>query len=183
MKRRSALQLTATILGGTIFGSELFLSGCTGKTTGTSLFSEDDLALLDEIGEAILPETEDSPGAMAANIGLFISAIVSDCYEANEQLIFLNGLHGFNQKCKDEIGKEFKELTGTEKLNFLEGLGEEARNGPEDPPHYFAMMKQLTVWGYFTSEQGATRALRYNPVPGRYIGCFPYENGDKAWAI
>jgi hypothetical protein len=30
--------------------------------------------------------------------------------------------------------------------------------------------------------KGATRALRYNPNPGKYIGCYPYKNGDKAWA-
>jgi hypothetical protein len=44
------------------------------------------------------------------------------------------------------------------------------------------MMKQLTVWGYFTSEAGATKALRYVPVPGRYEGCIPYTKGEKAWA-
>jgi hypothetical protein len=46
----------------------------------------------------------------------------------------------------------------------------------------FGMMKQLTVWGYFTSEVGATKALRYVAVPTRYEGCIPYKKGDKAWA-
>ena len=49
-------------------------------------------------------------------------------------------------------------------------------------PHYFTMMKQLTLLGYFTSEIGSKQALRYNPVPGRYDGCAPYKKGDKAWA-
>jgi hypothetical protein len=43
-------------------------------------------------------------------------------------------------------------------------------------------MKQLTLLGYFTSEPGATKALRYNPVPGKFEGCIPYKKGDKAWA-
>ena len=50
------------------------------------------------------------------------------------------------------------------------------------PAHYFRMMKELTLWGYFTSEPGATKALRYVAVPGRYEGCIPYKKGDKAWA-
>jgi len=50
------------------------------------------------------------------------------------------------------------------------------------PAHYFTMMKQLTLLGYFTSKPGATEALRYVPVPGRYEGCIPYTKGEKAWA-
>jgi len=50
------------------------------------------------------------------------------------------------------------------------------------PNHYFTMMKQLTLFGYFTSKPGATQALRYVAVPGHYDGCMPYKKGDKAWA-
>jgi hypothetical protein len=53
----------------------------------------------------------------------------------------------------------------------------------EDPAHYFTMMKQLTLLGYFTSEPGATKALRYVAVPGRFDACIPYKKGDKAWAL
>lgn len=52
----------------------------------------------------------------------------------------------------------------------------------ENPDHYYIQMKQLTLLGYFTSKEGATQALRYLPVPGRYDGSFPYKKGDKAWA-
>jgi hypothetical protein len=44
------------------------------------------------------------------------------------------------------------------------------------------MIKQLTILGYFTSETGATKALRYEAVPGKYDGAYPYKKGDKAWA-
>ena len=52
----------------------------------------------------------------------------------------------------------------------------------EQPSHYFTMIKQLTLWGYFSSEIGATQALRYVAIPGKYEGCVPYKKGDKAWA-
>ena len=48
--------------------------------------------------------------------------------------------------------------------------------------HYFTMMKELTLTGFFTSEVGATKALRYVAIPGRFEGCVPYKKGDKAWA-
>ena len=52
-----------------------------------------------------------------------------------------------------------------------------------DPPrHYFRMMKELALLGYFTSEIGATQALRYTETPGRYDPCVPYTPGEKSWA-
>lgn len=50
------------------------------------------------------------------------------------------------------------------------------------PQHYFRMMKELTLLGFFTSEPGATKALRYAAVPGKYDPCMPYKKGDRAWA-
>ncbi|MFL5499422.1 MAG: gluconate 2-dehydrogenase subunit 3 family protein [Gemmatimonadaceae bacterium] len=53
----------------------------------------------------------------------------------------------------------------------------------ENPPtHYFRMMKELALLGYFTSEIGATQAQRYIETPGRYDPCVPYHPGEKAWA-
>ena len=52
-----------------------------------------------------------------------------------------------------------------------------------DPPaHYFRMMKELALLGYFTSEIGYTQAMRYVESPGRFDPCVPYEAGEKAWA-
>ncbi|MCK5281119.1 MAG: gluconate 2-dehydrogenase subunit 3 family protein, partial [Cyclobacteriaceae bacterium] len=50
------------------------------------------------------------------------------------------------------------------------------------PPHYYTMMKQLTIWGYLSSETVGTKVLRHLPIPGRYDGCLPYEKGEKAWS-
>jgi hypothetical protein len=52
----------------------------------------------------------------------------------------------------------------------------------EPPSHYFRMMKELALLGYFTSEIGCTQALRYVESPGRYDPCVPYHKGEKAWA-
>jgi hypothetical protein len=51
-----------------------------------------------------------------------------------------------------------------------------------DPAHYFRMMKELALLGYFTSEIGCTQALRYVESPGRFDPCIPYTAGEPAWA-
>ena len=52
----------------------------------------------------------------------------------------------------------------------------------DEPVHYFRMMKELALLGYFTSEIGYTRAQRYIESPGRFDPCAPLAPGDKSWA-
>ena len=190
MNRREALSSVALLLGGTIIGAEMFLSGCTNadKNIGTAglNFSPNDISFLDEVGDTIIPAT-DTPGAKDAKIGEFMHTIVRDCYDDKQQKIFVDGMGQLNQASKQKNGKYFMESSPAERKTLLIELDKEqqaytAKKKPEDPPHYFRMMKELTIWGYFTSEPGATKALRYIAVPGRYEGCIPYKKGDKAWA-
>lgn len=190
MNRRDAITRVGLILGGTVIGAELFLSGCSNRTelaaTGKD-FSLDTVAFLDEVGETILPTTHASPGAKAAKIGTFMSVIVTDCYEAKDQKTFMEGISKLNDTAETLFSKNFMALSADEKHSLLIKLDKEAKEhdaAKEEgkPSHYFSMMKQLTLWGYFTSEIGSTKALRYEPLPGSYDGCMPYQQGDKAWA-
>jgi hypothetical protein len=52
----------------------------------------------------------------------------------------------------------------------------------DEPAHYFRLMKELTLLGYFTSEIGCTRAMRYIESPGRFDPNAPHSPGDKSWA-
>lgn len=62
------------------------------------------------------------------------------------------------------------------------GAGAGATVTAYDPVHYFRMMKELALLGYFTSEIGYNQAMRYVETPGRFDPCVPYEEGEKAWA-
>jgi hypothetical protein len=47
--------------------------------------------------------------------------------------------------------------------------------------HWFSVVRGLALQSYFTSEIGMTKARRYIPVPGRWVGCMPLEPGQPAW--
>jgi len=57
-----------------------------------------------------------------------------------------------------------------------------AGDAPRVAAHYFRMMKELALLGYFTSEIGCTVAMRYVETPGRFDPCLPYAPGEVAWA-
>ena len=190
MNRRDAIARVSLILGGTILGAEAFLAGCTNPEknigAGGLNFSNDDVAFLDEVAETIIPVT-DTPGAKDAKVGEFMTRIVRDCYTQDDQKIFVDGVKKLNEASKQKNGKYFMDASPQERHDLLVELDKEqkeyTRNAKEkDPKHYFRMMKELVLWGYFTSEPGATKALRYVAVPGKYEGCVDYKKGDKAWA-
>ena len=47
---------------------------------------------------------------------------------------------------------------------------------------FFRTLKELTILGYYTSQAGATKELRYVQVPGRYEGCVPFAKIGQEWA-
>ena len=188
MNRRDALERVALLLGGTVIGGAAFLQGCKSSGTQAEGFSltADQIAFLDEVAETIIPTTN-TPGAKAAKVGAFMNVMVTDCYVKADQQIFIEGLTSIDATSKKQFGKGFMEITPEQRTEQLNALNKELKaynekKKEQDPNHFFAMMKQLTLLGYFSSEIGATQALRYLAVPGKYEGCIPYNRGDRAWA-
>jgi hypothetical protein len=202
MNRRDAVARVALLMGGTLIGAEYFLSGCTADTdkkaatkakTGPAkpeklaeVLNAQQINLLNEVGETILPATK-TPGAKEANVGGFMAVMVRDCYKPEEQKIFLDGLTKLEAAAQKSGGKDFLALDAAQRTTLLTALDKEMKQyekakTPEQPNHYFRMVKELTLLGFFTSEPGATKALRYLPVPGKYDGNVPYKKGDRAWA-
>ncbi|MBS1509799.1 MAG: gluconate 2-dehydrogenase subunit 3 family protein [Bacteroidetes bacterium] len=208
MERRELLKMIAILTGGAVVGADVFLAGCTSKTADASVFSADNIALLDEVGETIIPTT-DSPGAKAAKIGEFMKTMVTDCYNDDQQKAFAAGVAGLNEACNKATGNSFMDASAGQRKTFLTALEKEAKdynkqrdekekaakdeatkkmdpNFVSAPSHYYTMMKQLTLFGFFTSEVGCKKALRWDdklPVPGHYDGALPYKKGDKAWGV
>ncbi|WP_194777931.1 gluconate 2-dehydrogenase subunit 3 family protein [Pararhodonellum marinum] len=185
MNRRDALKSFVVMMGGTMVGANVILTGCAPETQIEGLdFSPDDIAFLDEIGEAIIPTT-DTPGAKATEIGNFMVEMVKATYDKGQQETFVNGLNSLRKNFKSDKGEDFVKASPENRTAYLNQLKSQSMNNPEDPegPHYISMLRDLTVLGYFTSEIGATQALRYVETPGKYEGCVPYQKGDRAFAL
>jgi hypothetical protein len=188
MNRRDAIERVALILGGTVIGAELFISGCKSNPKMVNeLFNQDQADFLNEVGDTILPATK-TPGAKAADVGSFMALMVRDCYTPADQQVFLKGLPKIDEESLKKFNQKFLDCDPKQRTALLTYLDhqqkqESKEKKPGDKYRYFSMIKQLTLLGYFTSEVGCTQALRYIEVPGRFDGNMPYKKGDKAWAI
>jgi hypothetical protein len=204
--RREALLRVTSLLGGAgLVGGERLLAAIpdaaqrAAAAQGVGAFTAGDIALLDEVAETILPETG-TPGAKAAGTGAFMALMVTDVYTARQQAIVRDGMRQMNDVCRREFGSTFLEASPAQRLELLERLDRERQAGidarkaaltsrapaapppPDAPVHYFRMMKELALLGYFTSEIGYRQAMRYVETPGRFDPCAPYAPGEKIWA-
>lgn len=192
-RREAILRVSAMLGGAALVGQSAMLAGCVDEPAGGEpreprqpRFTDPDVRLLGEVAETILPETE-TPGAKAAGVGPFMAMMVTDTYDDGEQQVFRDGMQALDEACRRMHGESFLAVTPEQRLALLEKLDAEQLHymrtrAPGAPAHYFRMMKELTLLGYFTSEVGYTQAMRYVETPGRYEPCVPYEPGDKAWA-
>jgi hypothetical protein len=186
--RREAIRRVSALLGGAaLVGQSAWLAGCSNaESASRALFSDSEVVLLDEIADTILPETK-TPGAKAAGVGPFIALMVADTYDPREQRVFREGLEELERESRKQNGGGFMASSPAQRLALLERLDREAieyMRGPSanERPHYFRLIKELTLLGYFTSEIGCTQAQRYTETPGRFEPCITYTAGDKAWA-
>ena len=185
MERRELLKMVALATGGVVIGGEFFLAGCKSKdavVAGTA-FSADNIAFLDEIAETIIPKTT-TAGAKEAEVGKFMTVMVNDCYEEADQKTFHEGMKKLDEACNKMHGHSFMKAEPAHRKELLTSLDKEAKEymknkKKEDPAHYFTMMKQLTLLGYFTSKPGLEQNFDYKQVPGKYDGAVPYKKGDK----
>ncbi len=204
MDRRDAVKHVAVIMGGVLSASTLtaLLDGCEHQPqygSGTS-FTDDEQQMVSEMADIIIPRTS-TPGAIDAGVPAFIVMMMQECYPEKDQQAFHSGLKAFNDFCTTKYGHGFLGLSPENRFAAVQaldtringakkkspgGFGGRGRNGaddsPPDPMQFYRHMKELTLVGYFSSKPGATEALHYIPIPGRYDGCIPYHKGDKAWA-
>ncbi len=209
MNRRELLKMIAAATGSVMIGGEFLLSGCKGNESTPISFTDENIAFLDEVAETILPQTN-TAGAKAAGVGRFMTVMVTDCYTKDDQEIFHKGLDILDDECKKMHKVEFMKASPEQRKQLLVAVDKETKEyvkkkaeadnlqkqkekqGQERntndfkyetmPNHYFQQLKQLAIFGYFTSEKGRTEGLRYTPVPGKYQGVIDYKKGDKAFA-
>src|SRR3954464_11470900 len=210
MNRRELLKMIAAATGAAMIGGEFLLTGCKSETKNAPVaFTEENIAFLDEVAETIIPQTN-TAGAKAAGVGRFMTVMVNDCYTQDDQEIFHKGLNILDDECKKMHKVDFMKASPDQRKQLLISVDkqtkeyvkkqaeadniekEKNKHGQEKntddfkrqtmPNHYFQQLKQLAIFGYFTSEKGRTEGLRYTPVPGKFQGVIDYKKGEKAFA-
>jgi hypothetical protein len=189
MERRDALHQMSLMLGGIVLSPSLtkFVNGYMpqAKPAHLSIFggAAEAIALITELADTIIPTTT-TPGAKEAGSAKTIALVVDDCYNPKEQQRFMEGLAAIEALSKDINQKGFVQSTPEERIAVLKKFAAQAaiskKAGKKD--NFWFEIKGLAVATYFRSEIGATQALEYDAVPGKFDGNTELKKGQKAWA-
>ncbi len=174
LDRRAFVQLATT------FGLSLTVPGLAAKSPATTPLTADEWTLIGEVSELIIPTT-DSGGALAAGVPAFVRMMLSDWFSEAERENFISGMHEFSAGASRKYGKNFGELTASHKDQYFGELLAAAEGGESAPRAPFVvLMKRLTIFGYYTSELGATTELRQQMAAARYEPAAVVKPGDRA---
>ncbi|CAD5287587.1 conserved exported hypothetical protein [Alteromonas sp. 38] len=189
MNRRDLIKNLATICGVAAANSMVSMPALASakafgeKQSGKSptLFSGDNLAILRQICALTIPAT-DTPGAAEVNCHLFIDHQLSTVYSSEQQQSAINVMSAIDL-ASEEINKQsFVNADKTSQLALLSML--EASKAPfsETLRSDFKTIKGLIVFGYYTSQIGATKELTYLAVPGGFKGSVPLTAVGSAFS-
>ena len=170
MKRRDSIKALSAVTAHALFpavlagAAEAAAALDTGQAWTPKWIRPPRAAMLEALVDTILPAT-DTPGARQARVHVFVDSALKRCATADQQRAAVAALDG--------LGAGFAALPSAEREARLKAI-----DGP-----IFALLRDLTLLGYFTSQVGATEALAYVAVPGEYRGCTDLKPGQKAWAM
>lgn len=131
------------------------------RINGASILNEEQREMMARVAELIIPKT-DTPGAIDVGVPAFIEIMLRDGYTKPVQDVFLAGL-------SDLAGKGFLSASPDQQTTLLKQIEANAlTNAKSGSVSFWQLIKELTVWGYFTSEAGIKSSLDYQPIPGKF---------------
>jgi hypothetical protein len=142
----------------------------------------DQLLILREVGEVIIPTT-DTPGAIAAGVHDFINHYAAHCLGNKEQSQLTNALNIIASTTKSTHQKSFDQLNLQQKTELLSQLEQAKNSFTKEDQINFKQLKAQVVFAYYTSEIGASQELVYLAIPGGYKGDFKFSKVGKAWGL
>lgn len=191
MNRRNAVKSVSLLTMGAfgLPGMDFFLEGCNRefKSGSAGNFTADERKMISRMVDIMIPAT-DTPGALETGVPAFMMRMIGQCYELKIQQDFHAGLLFFENECRQKYGASFTGLNPEKQLTAMKELDHEIFGANKGSKQYdqrlgfYRTFKMLTISGFFTSKDGATKTLRYLPIPGHYSGNIPYHKGDREWA-
>lgn len=145
------------------------------------LFDLKAMTTLARICELVIPATA-TPSAADVDVHGFIDNQLQHCFAIEQQQQIQALLAQIDEYANRNYQIDFYDCTEQQQLALLNALdvGKQPFNAASKDS--FRFLKSLIVFGFFTSEVGATKALRYQAIPGGFKGSIPYRQGEASWA-
>ena len=143
------------------------------------LFTQENMQMLATISDIILPQT-DTPSGSELDCHGFVDHQLLHCHNKQQQVNSVNLLAKINTSCQAQYQQHFNQLPLAQQTRTIENI-EGLHGFNQQDKNHFQLIKSLVVFGFFTSEIGATQVLNYQAIPGGFIGSLPVNEKTKTW--
>jgi hypothetical protein len=108
------------------------------------------------LADIIIPADEHSPSASSVGVVEFIDEWVSAPYPASQRdrPVVLGGFMWLNDEAARRFGKGFSDLAATEQRGICDDICYESSSKWRDAPRFFALYRDLTAGGFYTTPVG-----------------------------
>lgn len=150
-------------------------------TVHLQVFTKAEFATLKQVCAIVIPKTE-TLGAAEVNVHGFIDNQLFHCFNLAEQKKAKSLLALVNAQAHRMHKSAFVTLSYEQQFQLLTALDLGKSPFKQTQRADFKKLKQLICFGYYTSQEGASKELRYVAVPGGYKGSIPYKNTEATWS-
>ena len=126
-----------------------------------TFFTPDELALVDELSELIIPTDDHSPGARAAKVAAYIDSRLAEAWEEQDRTDWREGLKRIDQLSQESSGKPFMQSSADQRLAVLTRTARNEKEPRQPEELFFAKLKSRVVDAYYTSEIGIKQEMEY----------------------
>ena len=143
-----------------------------GKPQPLKFFTAEENRTVVEMSERIIPADDSSPGAKAARVSEYIDLVVSESPDATRQA-WRDGLAAVNKMSGEKFSKPFADASVEQQVELLKAISKNERNPQTVEERFFRTIKNATIDGYYTSEIGIHKELKYkgNSYLKEFVGC------------
>ena len=143
------------------------------------LFSQMQMQILSDICATILPTTTTKSAAEVDCHG-FVDHQLVQCHSERQQKMCIDAVSLVSENAQSAFGDVFNNLNEKQRIKVLEDI-EALTSATREQKEQFSFLKSLIVFGYFTSEEGITKATNFQPYPGGFKGSIPVTTDTKVW--
>jgi len=108
------------------------------------------------LADIIIPADEHSPSASSVGVVEFIDEWVSAPYPASQRdrPVVLGGFVWLNDEAARRFGKGFSDLAAAEQHGICDDICDESSSKWPDAAHFFALYRDLTAGGFYSTPVG-----------------------------
>ena len=162
LSRRELIKLGAgAAVAVTIVGLDAKAGAQSAREKAPLFFTKDELALVDELTELIIPTDEHSPGARAAQVASYIDFRLSESFEEQPKTLWRDGLKLIEQLSQEMSGKPFLQASAEQRIALLTRISQNEMNPVKPEEIFFKELKSRTARAYYTSKIGIDTEMEY----------------------